>query len=124
MFISNFGCPESRGNHSLNSKCRFKNHKIHDSACFTFLSCQLRSCFPYSWLIWTGNIEIKQKSIKNNSVTYMEYVLISNLGCPESRGNHSLTSKCRFKNHKIHDLPYVVELPVKLRSFFPYSWMI
>ena len=30
-------------------------------------------------------------------------MLISKLGCPESRENHSLTSKCIFKNLKILD---------------------
>ena len=33
----------------------------------------------------------------------MEYVYFS-IGSPERGGNHSLTSKCRFKNPKIHDL--------------------
>ena len=31
-------------------------------------------------------------------------MFIFKLGCPENRGNYSLTSKCRFKNPKIHDL--------------------
>ena len=31
----------------------------------------------------------------------------------ESRGNHSLTSKCRFKNNKIHDLCYLLKLKTR-----------
>ena len=37
-------------------------------------------------------------------------MFISNLGSPERRSNHSLTFKCRFKNPKIHELPYVLKL--------------
>ena len=37
-------------------------------------------------------------------------MFISKLRCPEMGGNHSLTSKCRFKNPKIHELRYVLEL--------------
>ena len=37
-------------------------------------------------------------------------MLNSKLGCPESRENHSLTSNCRFKNLKIHELHYVLEV--------------
>ena len=37
-------------------------------------------------------------------------MFISNLESPESRGSHSLTSKCRLKNPKIHELRYVLEL--------------
>ena len=36
-------------------------------------------------------------------------MFISKLESPESRGNHSLTSKCRFKNPKIHELCYVLK---------------
>ena len=56
-------------------------------------------------------------------------MFIFKLGCRENRGNHSLTSKCRFKNLKIHDLLYdvlhpSVEKMCQSRSFFPYSWLI
>ena len=37
-------------------------------------------------------------------------MFISNLGSPERRRNHSLTSKCIFKNPKLHELPYVLKL--------------
>ena len=37
-------------------------------------------------------------------------MLTSKLGCPKSRENHSLTSKCRFKTPKIHELYYLKEL--------------
>ena len=37
-------------------------------------------------------------------------MFISNLGCPEHRRNHSLTSKCIFKDPKIHELPDVLKL--------------
>ena len=40
-------------------------------------------------------------------------MFISKLKCQESRGNHSLTSKCRFKNPKIHELCYVLELKTR-----------
>ena len=40
-------------------------------------------------------------------------MLISKLESLESRGNHSLTSKCRFKNHKIHELYYVLKLKTR-----------
>ena len=40
-------------------------------------------------------------------------MFISKLGCPEIKGNHPLTSKCRFKNLKIHDLPYVLEFKTR-----------
>ena len=46
-------------------------------------------------------------------------LFVSKLGCKESRGNHSLTSKCRFKNLKIHQLRHVLEfqtLPVVFLS--------
>ena len=37
-------------------------------------------------------------------------MFISKLGCPQGRGGHLLTSKCIFKNPKIHELPYVLKL--------------
>ena len=47
-------------------------------------------------------------------------MFISKLGYPERRGNHSLTSKCRFKNIKIHDLPYILtSKPVPGAFVFP-----
>ena len=42
----------------------------------------------------------------------MEYVFFSNLGCPQRGGNHSLTSNCRIKNPKIHELPYFLKLKI------------
>ena len=47
-------------------------------------------------------------------------MLISKLGCSERRGNQSLTSKSRFKNLKIQDLPYVLYFkPVPVAFMFP-----
>ena len=43
-------------------------------------------------------------------------MFISNLGCPECRENHSLTSKCRFKNPKIHELCNVLEFKIRASS--------
>ena len=40
-------------------------------------------------------------------------MFISNFGSPECRRNHSLTSKCIFKNPKIHELPYVLKLKTR-----------
>ena len=65
---------------------------------------------------YRNEIEIE----KNNSVTYMEYVFFSNLGCPERRGNHSLTSKCRFK--KLKSMTCVMSFtgrPVPFPFLFP-----
>ena len=45
-------------------------------------------------------------------------MFISNLGSPERRRNYSLTSKCIFKNPKIHELPHVLKL--KTRA----SWVL
>ena len=36
-------------------------------------------------------------------------MFVSKLRCPERKENNSLTSKCRFKNLKIHELCYVME---------------
>ena len=44
-------------------------------------------------------------------------MFISKLGCPEGRGNHSLTSKCRFKNPKLHELRYVLEFKTRAVTF-------
>ena len=47
-------------------------------------------------------------------------MFIFQLGCPESRGNHSLTSKCKFSNLKIQDLPYVLYFkPVPVAFMYP-----
>ena len=49
-------------------------------------------------------------------------MFISKSESPESRGNHSLTSKCRFKTAKIHELRYVVYWslkPVPVAFLFP-----
>ena len=40
----------------------------------------------------------------------------SKLGCPERRRNRSLSSKCRFKNLKIHQLLFLVDLEKKYRN--------
>ena len=37
-------------------------------------------------------------------------MFICKLKCPDSRGNHFLTHKCRFKHLKIHELHYVLEV--------------
>ena len=37
-------------------------------------------------------------------------MFISKLESSESRGNHSLTSKCRFKTTKVHELRYVLQI--------------
>ena len=53
-------------------------------------------------------------------------MFISNSGCPECRGNNSLTSKCRFENAKIHELCYVMELKTRascMCSCLTYSWL-
>ena len=42
-------------------------------------------------------------------------MFISKIGCPESRGNHTLTSKCRFKNPKIDELHYSLEFKIRTR---------
>ena len=50
----------------------------------------------------------------------MEYVFFSNLGCPEHRGNHSLTSKCRIK--KLKSMTRVMSFagkPVPVPFLFP-----
>ena len=47
-------------------------------------------------------------------------MFISKLESPESRGNHSLTSKCIFRNPKIHELCYVLKLkPMPVAFLFP-----
>ena len=43
-------------------------------------------------------------------------MFISKLESAESRENHSLTSKCRFKNLKIHELCYVMEFKTRASS--------
>ena len=45
-------------------------------------------------------------------------MFISKLESPESRGNHSLTSKCKFKNLKIHELHYVLKLKTRAKGVF------
>ena len=50
-------------------------------------------------------------------------MFISKLGCPERKETNSLTSKCRFKSPRIHELCYVLELKISDRcilvSFIP-----
>ena len=49
-------------------------------------------------------------------------MFISKFGSPESRGNHSLTSKCRSKTAKIHELRYVLEF--RTRASRPFVSLI
>ena len=49
-------------------------------------------------------------------------MFISKVESPESRGNQSLTSRCKFKTAKIHELRYVLEFKtqrVPVAFFFP-----
>ena len=50
-------------------------------------------------------------------------MFISKSGSPESRGNHSLTSKCRFKNPKIHELHYLLEFKTRVNMEMKYKWI-
>ena len=75
MFISKLGCPGRRGNHSLTSKCRFKNLKIHDRR--YVLDWKTRGSLVLVSLFladldkkYRNEIEMNKK----NCVTYMEYV--------------------------------------------------
>ena len=45
-------------------------------------------------------------------------MFISKLGFLGSRGNYSLTSKCRFKNPKIHELCYGLEFKTRASTVF------
>ena len=45
-------------------------------------------------------------------------MFISKLDSAEGRGNHSLTSKWRFKNPKIHELRYVLEFKTRASRVF------
>ena len=54
-------------------------------------------------------MEMKVNLIKNDNVSYLEYVKISKVGCPERKRDHSLTSKCIFKKPQDHELSYVLE---------------
>ena len=45
-------------------------------------------------------------------------MFISKLESAESRGNHSLTSKCRFKTAKIHGLRQVLEFKTRASSVY------
>ena len=45
-------------------------------------------------------------------------MFISKLESSESRGNHSLTSKCRFKTAKVHELRYVLEFKTRASRVF------
>ena len=47
-------------------------------------------------------------------------MFICKLGCPKRRGNHSISSKCRFRNPKIHTLHYIIEFKIRTSGvFFP-----
>ena len=44
---------------------------------------------------------------------------ISKVGCPERKGNHSLTSRCRLKKPEIYELSYVLDFkPVSAAFLF------
>ena len=58
---------------------------------------------------YRNEIEMDKKII----VYVIWNIYIYELYCPESRRNHSLTSKCRFKTAKIHELHYVLELKTR-----------
>ena len=45
-------------------------------------------------------------------------MFISKLGFPGSRGNYSLTSKCRFKSPKIHELCNGLEFKTRASTVF------
>ena len=45
-------------------------------------------------------------------------MFISKLGFLGSRGNYSLTSKCRFKNPKIHEVCYGLEFKTRASTVF------
>ena len=45
-------------------------------------------------------------------------MIISKLESPESRGSHSLTSQCRFKSPKVHELCYVLKLKTRASCVF------
>ena len=49
-------------------------------------------------------------------------MFISKLRCPERKEHNTLTSKCRFKTPKIHELCYVMEFKtVRVPFLFPLS---
>ena len=75
MFISKLVCPQLRGNHSLTSKCRFKNHKIHDlHYVLDFKTVRVAFMFP----LFPADLDKKYgneiEMDENNNVTYIEYV--------------------------------------------------
>ena len=79
MFISKLEGPENRGNHSLTSKCRFRNNKIHELHYVLKLKTQpVAFLFP----LFLADVDMKYRNeiemIKNNSVTSMEYVYLLN----------------------------------------------
>ena len=45
-------------------------------------------------------------------------MFISKLESPESKGNHSLTFKWRFKSPKIHELHYFLKLKTRASCVF------
>ena len=75
MFIVNLEIPGSRRNHSLTSKCRFRNLKIHDVLSPRVQACVSRvlNLFP----LFLDDLDKKYKNeikwIKYNSIIYMEY---------------------------------------------------
>ena len=81
MFISKLESPESRGNHSLTSKCRFKNNKIHELHYILKLK-TWRVPVAFFFPLFLADVDKKYRNeiemIKNNSVTSMEYVYFLN----------------------------------------------
>ena len=84
MFISKLGCSEHRGNHSLTTKCRFKNLKIKDLPyVLYFKPVQVAFMLPLFLADLDKKYKNKIEMDKNNSVTYMKYVNLK-LGIPGS----------------------------------------
>ena len=75
MFISKLWCQESRGNHSLTYKCRFKNPKSMNSVT-SWSAKPLPVAFLF--LLFLADLDKKYRNEiemgTNNSVTYVEYV--------------------------------------------------
>ena len=75
MFISKLESPESRRNHSLTSKCRFK--RLKSMNCVTYWSLKP---VPVAFLVslFLAGLDTKYRNEiemdKINSETYMEYV--------------------------------------------------
>ena len=76
MFISKLESPESRGNHSLTSKCRFKNPQIHELCYVMEFKTRASSVLVSVFLAdLDKNYRNEIEMDKNNSVHYMEYII-------------------------------------------------